>query len=112
MNIFARRNNVIKRLIKYLIRWHFRNVGSHELLRVFGPTQQDGNDRIEAAYVINLDRQPVRWELFGQEARRQKVEGGQNLLDFCHRISAVDGKLLKPGDAASRAERYPLTFHC
>ena len=74
MNIFAVKK-IIRRVINYLLRWHLRNIGRHEPLRVFGSAQHDGDDRIEAAYVINLDRQPVRWELFTEEARRQKVEG-------------------------------------
>jgi GR25 family glycosyltransferase involved in LPS biosynthesis len=101
--------DIVRKVIIYLLRLHLRHFGRHEPLRVFGPAQHDGDDRIEAAYVINLDRQPTRWKLFTGEASRQRVEGGQSLLNFCHRVSAIDGKLLGPGDAASQvAAGYPL----
>ena len=107
MNIFV--GNNITRKATFFFKWLLRSVGRNEPLRVFGSAQHDGNDRIEAAYVINLDRQSARWKTFTREARRQRVEGRQSLLNFCHRVSAIDGKLLRPGDAASRvAASYPL----
>lgn len=107
MNTFV--GNNITRKATFFFRWLLRSVGRNEPLRVFGSAQDDGDDRIEAVYVINLDRQSARWQTFTKEARRQRVEGRQSLLDFCHRVSAIDGKLLRPGDAASRvAAAYPL----
>lgn len=107
MNILV--GNSITRKATHSIKWLLRSIGPNEPIRVFGSAQHDGEDRIEAAYVINLDRQPTRWKSFMREARRQRVEGGQSLIDFCQRVSAVDGKLLRPSDAASRvATTYPL----
>ncbi len=78
-------------------------------MQVFAAAQHRGDDCIEAAYVINLDRQIARWKNFTKEAGRQRVGGRQSLLDFCHRISAIDGKLLKLSDAASQVTAtYPL----
>jgi hypothetical protein len=107
MNVLVGSN--ITRKATFLVKRILRRVGRNEPIRVFDSAQIDSNDYIEAAYVINLDRQSVRWKSFTREARLQRVEGKQSLLDFCHRVSAIDGKLLKPGDAGSRvATAYPL----
>ncbi len=43
------------------------------------------------------------------EARRQVIEGREHLLSVCHRVSAVDGKLLNEGEVnESVALTYPL----
>jgi len=97
------------RKVTFFFKGFLRSIDRTEPLRVFGSAQQNGDDRIEAVYVINLDRQSTRWKTFTKEASRQRVEGRQCLLNFCHRVSAIDGKLLRPGDAASRvAAIYPL----
>ena len=78
-------------------------------LKVFGTQEGSNSDRIEAVYIINLDRQPSRWENFRSEARRQVVEDRGLLLDYCHRVSAVDGKVLDASEAnGSVNPTYPL----
>ena len=99
----------ITRKAAFFFRWLVRFLGRNEPLRVFGPAKNSDDDRIEAAYVINLDRQSARWKTFTKEARRQRVESGQCLIDFCHRVSAVDGKFIGHDDAISLvAKTYPL----
>lgn len=86
-----------------------RSLAVKEPLKVFGTQQGSDSDCIETVYIINLDRQPSRWENFKREARRQVVQGGRRLLDFCHRVSAVDGKLLNAGEVyESVGPTYPL----
>jgi GR25 family glycosyltransferase involved in LPS biosynthesis len=56
-----------------------------------------------------LDRHPSRWENFTREARRQVVEGGRRLLGSCHRVAAIDGKLLDAGGVNESVDpTYPL----
>ena len=101
--------NIITRKATFFSKWLLRSVSRNEPLRVFAAAQHKDDDYIEAVYVINLDRQLARWKNFTKEAWRQRIEGRQRLLDFCYRVSAIDGKLLKLGDAASQvAATYPL----
>jgi hypothetical protein len=98
-----------QRKFSFFLKRFLRRVRRNEPLHVFGSTRTDGSDRIEAVYIINLDRQPARWRNFVGEARRQVVEGGRSLMDFCRRVSAIDGKLEVPSDVASDvAATYPL----
>jgi GR25 family glycosyltransferase involved in LPS biosynthesis len=86
-----------------------RSLAVKEPLKVFGTQQGSDSDCIEAVYIINLDRQPSRWENFKREARRQVVEGGRRLLGFCHRVVAIDGKLLDAGEVNESVDlTYPL----
>ena len=78
-----------------------------ETLHAFGGEGDTISGCIEAVYIINLDRQPSRWEDFKGEARRHRVEGSGLLLDYCHRVSAVDGKSL---DASTANESVNLTY--
>lgn len=89
--------NKIRLKISLLLRRTIRNLGRRREINVFDRQNTALSDRIEAAYVINLDRQRDRWMRFKKEAIYQKVKGGHRLLDFCIRISAIDGKLLKLG---------------
>ena len=63
-----------------------------EQLRAFGSEERNGENGIEAVFIINLDRQPLRWKFFAREARRLRVAGGKKVLDFCHRVSAIDAQ--------------------
>lgn len=107
MNLLAGQN--ITRKISYFFKRLVRNLSKKERLRMFGPPMAGDADYIEAAYIINLDRQKSRWENFTKEAKRQRVEGKHNLMHFCSRISAVDGKELNLDDCGSSVEKtYPL----
>src|SRR5689334_23374523 len=84
-----------------------RLLAAKEPLKVVGRSGEA--DLIEAVYIINLDRQPTRWENFQSEARRQAIVGGERLLNFCHRVPAVDGKLLDSAEAEGVVGlTYPL----
>jgi GR25 family glycosyltransferase involved in LPS biosynthesis len=107
MNIIA--GSRISRRVAFWVKRGLRDLGSCESLSAVGPALIANDDQIQAAYVINLDRQPARWANFVTEARRQKVDGGLTLEDFCRRIPAVDARLGLPADAVSCvALRYPL----
>jgi GR25 family glycosyltransferase involved in LPS biosynthesis len=52
-------------------------------------------DAIERIYVINLDRQPQRWRLIGNELSRLKDRSGKPLAAMARRFSAVDAQYLE-----------------
>ena len=99
MNIVV--GNKILRKVDFLFRLLLRSLGSKNEIRVFGTKKNTEDDRIEAMYIINLDRQSDRWKQFKKEANCQKVEGKKSLLDFCHRVSAIDGKSLRLNEFSS-----------
>jgi GR25 family glycosyltransferase involved in LPS biosynthesis len=79
------------------------------VLRAFSSAGNNGENGIEAVFIINLDRQPSRWKFFTREARRFTVKGGKSFLDFCHRVSAIDAKIGIPTDSTSEVcASYPL----
>ncbi len=94
-------NIVIGNLINEKIRFFFkrlrRRLGIRREIKVFGSSV----DEIGAIYIINLDRQINRWKQFQKEAKSQILRGNKNLFDYCHRISAVDGKELNLKNFAS-----------
>lgn len=99
------RESRIARKFAFAIKSFLRSFSKSVPLNVIG----SGPDRIEAVYVINLDRQPARWESVKVEACRQVVEGNGRLLEYCHRVSAVDGKLLDANIARGLVNpTYPL----
>lgn len=51
----------------------------------------DGN-RIEAIFVINLDRQPKRWRRVARELRRFTTADGENLMSIVRRVAAIDAR--------------------
>ncbi len=107
MNIIA--GSEFSRRLTFWIRRLLRDLGTSEPLSALAPTGIADADRIQAVYIINLDRQPVRWANFVDEALRHRVEGGLPLMDFCRRVSAVDGRIELPKDEVSCVERsYPL----
>ncbi len=101
MNIVV--GNKIRRKIGFLFRRLLRNLGSKNEIKVFRTKNNTEDDRIEAAYIINLDRQSDRWKQFKKEANYQKVEGNRSLFEFCHRVSAIDGKILRLNEISSTA---------
>lgn len=106
-------NNSHGRRIAWDLRFRLRNLvrkmRRNEHLRVLGSTENGGSEPIEAVYVINLDRQQVRWKSFADEARRQRADGRRSLLDYCRRVSAIDGKVLESDNVASLvAASYPI----
>lgn len=105
MNPF--RGHPLTRRLGFALKRFMRSLAAKEPLEVVG---RSGNaDRIEAVYIINLDRQPSRWENFQGEARRQAVIGGDRLSNFCLRVPAVDGKSLEVADANGEVGlTYPL----
>ncbi len=56
----------------------------------FGPNDQRGKPRIERIYVINLDRQPVRYTEMEQELRHLLDWSGIELWNITERFVAVD----------------------
>ncbi len=51
----------------------------------------EGN-RIEAIFVINLDRQPKRWRRIARELRRFTTADGDNLMSIVRRVTAIDAR--------------------
>lgn len=49
-------------------------------------------DRIEAIFVINLDRQPKRWRRVTRELRRFSTADGENLMSIVRRVAAIDAR--------------------
>jgi GR25 family glycosyltransferase involved in LPS biosynthesis len=81
----------------------------HQGIQVFGYKE----DEIRAAFFINLDRERDRWEQFKKDAKCQKVKENRSLLDFCHRISAIDGRELNINTVSSELIKrfFPLSDH-
>lgn len=103
------RGRKIGNKISFLLKRLLRTIAGREPLKVFGPPGSRSNDRIEAVYIINLDRQIARWEIVKVEAHRQILERGGRLLDLCQRVPAVDGKLLDMSEVeGSVSLKYPL----
>jgi GR25 family glycosyltransferase involved in LPS biosynthesis len=85
-----------------------RWLAPNEPLRVFRASGEP-RDGIEAVYVINLDRQPARWTHALRETDRLPVGRGRRLSELCHRMSAVDGRVLDVGQSQEGVARtYPL----
>jgi GR25 family glycosyltransferase involved in LPS biosynthesis len=82
--------NGINRKIEFFFKRLLRKLGAKKEIKIFGSSENE----IAATYIVNLDRQIDRWAKFKKEAQFQKVKGNKNLLDFCYRISAIDGKEL------------------
>ena len=101
MNIIV--GNKTRRKVEFFIKRLIRNLGSKSKIKAF--STKNINDRIEAAYIINLDRQSDRWKQFEKEAKYQKVEGSRSLFEFCYRVSAIDGKILKLADFSTKVEK-------
>ena len=99
--------NRIKRKIDFFIKRLIRRLGKRNEIKVFGSSE----DKIGAAYVINLDRQKNRWIQFVKEAKFQKIKGNKTLHDYCLRISAIDGKELdlKEFNSLKIANSYRLS---
>lgn len=60
--------------------------------RAFSPRSENQLARISKVYVINLDRQPVRWTRIQRELKGILDWSGRDLLTLTERYSAVDGK--------------------
>lgn len=71
----------------------WRSLGRKHVLNVLNYDRVKCNS-IESVYIINLDRQPERWRQFNREAKSVKIKGNKTLLEYCHRISAIDAKNL------------------
>lgn len=107
MNPFA--GNSLLRKAGLLGKLFLRSFHRPELLRAFGSVGNNGENGIEAVFIINLDRQPSRWKFFTREARRLTVTGGKSFLDFCHRVSAIDAKAGIPANSTLEVcVSYPL----
>jgi beta-glucanase (GH16 family)/GR25 family glycosyltransferase involved in LPS biosynthesis len=61
----------------------------------------DPDSGISRVLVLNLDRQPERWDLFQAEARHHGLRDGGSLLDRCERVAAVDGLAAPVGSYSS-----------
>jgi hypothetical protein len=92
--------NQISRKIHFFLKRISRDMTKRNEITVVGSSK----DKIEAIYIINLDRQNNRWKQFEKEAQIQKVKKNKNLLDFCYRISAIDGKELNFEEVNSNTE--------
>lgn len=92
MNIVV--GNKVKILTVLLIKRLSRMITKKQKINVVGKSFAHTDKKIESIFVINLDRQPDRWEKTKKELLSQIIEGGKNLYDFCHRVSAIDGKKL------------------
>lgn len=57
-------------------------------IRAFG----QGDGRIEAILIINLDRQPTRWRRVAREIRRFRTADGNNLMSVVRRFAAIDAR--------------------
>ena len=87
----------IKRKIGFHLNKINRRIALKNKIKVIGTLKHE----IEIVYVINLDRQKKRWRKFQKEAYYQKIKETSTLLDYCHRISAIDGKEIKRNEFKS-----------
>jgi GR25 family glycosyltransferase involved in LPS biosynthesis len=58
--------------------------------QAFGLSSKTGRPRIERVYVINLDRQPARWDEMKRELRRVLDWSGAELHNLTERFAAFD----------------------
>jgi GR25 family glycosyltransferase involved in LPS biosynthesis len=64
---------------------------------------------IAKALVLNLDRQPARWDRFVEMVEHVRLGHGSSLRDLCERVSAVDGLTTPLGEfSADVARTYTL----
>lgn len=64
----------------------------------FASRDSSNSASIHKAFVINLDRQPLRWKRFKKETQVERTAPQSNLFDYCERVSAVDGSKLTPAE--------------
>src|SRR5690606_15209934 len=51
-----------------------------------------GDDQIGAIMVVNLDRQPGRWQQMRRELSRFRTADGAPLTSITHRLAAIDAR--------------------
>ena len=87
--------HVFRRKTAFLLKILWRRLRPGKVLPNVGTAQGLG-----AVYVINLDRQPLRWQHMLRETKRQRVTGRRTLAEFCHRLPAIDGGLLRAAEVS------------
>jgi beta-glucanase (GH16 family)/GR25 family glycosyltransferase involved in LPS biosynthesis len=109
MNLNKRKVSKLAQLIRNVKRIVFHRSKSN----IFGYEDAGQTPKIHKAFVINLDRQPVRWKRFKREARIERTSHQKNLFNYCERVSAVDGSKLTQADMSpSEIEiKYDLKDH-
>lgn len=86
--------NKVKVIVRLLIKRISRKLSIKHKLKIIGKNLSATDENIETVFIINLDRQPDRWKKIKKEVRKQAIDGGESLLDYCHRVPAIDGKNL------------------
>lgn len=91
MNLAPRRSIIINHLFKlWLI---IRRLLPRQKCLAFGEKTKKDKLLIEKIYVINLEREPIRWNKMEQELRQILDIYGSNLTNITERISAIDARL-------------------
>lgn len=85
--------------LKLSLRWFT----PRPMLRAFGSDSVAGARRIQQIFVINLDRQQVRWRRMQRELARIRANGGEPLITLTTRFPAIDAKIT-PDVAAGLVE--------
>ena len=90
MNLASPWNAPSKFLFRMAIK--FRRLLPKKRSQAFGPLNTKEQPRIEHIYVINLNRQPVRWAEMELELRHVLDGSGAELRNLAERYAAVDAK--------------------
>jgi GR25 family glycosyltransferase involved in LPS biosynthesis len=69
-------------------RWLF----TKPISKSFGNPPKKTQETVQQIYVINLDRQVLRWHQMQEELRKIYCQSGQPLIELTKRFSAIDAK--------------------
>jgi len=86
MNVITGNKNYL--FLKFKLKQIKRAVTKQKKLNAFGRSKS----HINKVFVINLDRQIERWNTLKKELKNISTNGGETLLNFSERFSAIDGK--------------------
>ncbi len=85
-------NHYLLRRINFFYKQFFRLISIRISHKAFGSSAF--RKLIDSVYIINLDRQPERWSRILAELQREKAIGRSTLVDYSHRIRAIDNKII------------------
>lgn len=91
MNLASRQSKIVNNLFKFCLA--VRRILPRQKCLAFGEKSKKQQLLIEKIYVINLDREPIRWAKMYQELRQILDVHGANLTNITERVSAIDARM-------------------
>jgi GR25 family glycosyltransferase involved in LPS biosynthesis len=92
--------------LAYRLALSARWIASKPVCKSFGPTYDQLSERIHQIYVINLDRQVLRWSQMRRELQQIYDGSGKTLFESTSRFSAIDAKKYTGSPSESIIETY------